>query len=561
MYLCVNVCCGMKSGERDLRKKWTYGFSWNLELFGLCPFTNLLLLAFPFKCPTGTTCLEDLGWSGRTERRWWKLDVPCRACQKHVTFKLGIICANYGTTRGYSQRCRGAWCGECFTAHPLDKFETAVPRDFNGASLAEIEDEVRFRKARAGDHLCTPFQCPMCQSFNIRGKCLVEGRLEDEAFEAVCIRATLDAFWDHSTKTVGGHVREAIFAAKYAHVLDISDHYPVLGPYPPGHHLGMLQAIMVVMRSHERGNKGKGVQFGTARKQRSTGTKIWEASPESGSDIVLSAGAAAGRFVATCNPSEGRWFQHFIKGCCARMGDIVRQDRAFTLPIVHKLLEMYEDEYNNEEKPMSSESLCACLFLLVACLGGMRGFEVVWTDLAALRYDISYCEDQDDYSAIAWPIVGRFKAHDGIAGCYMIPIAGTTNSGIEMFRWTQRFIIHLGERGYEDGWAFRREDGSRAKAADYRKNLFQKLEVIQSNTNLIDPEVSIWDDYGIQRSGRRMFTTEATKRGASEHLIQLQARWMTDRAVGNRSVQRTMIHTYSEIRNMKDKLSEPSQLL
>jgi hypothetical protein len=24
------------------------------------------------------------------------------------------------------------------------------------------------------------------------------------------------------------------------------------------------------------------------------------------------------------------------------------------------------------------------MFLLVSCLGGMRGFEVVWTDLAAL---------------------------------------------------------------------------------------------------------------------------------------------------------------------------------
>ena len=45
-----------------------------------------------------------------------------------------------------------------------------LPRDFNGASLAEIDDEKRFGEARPGDHLCCAFQCPNCQSQNIRGK-------------------------------------------------------------------------------------------------------------------------------------------------------------------------------------------------------------------------------------------------------------------------------------------------------------------------------------------------------------------------------------------------------
>jgi len=47
--------------------------------------------------------------------------------------------------------------------------------------------------------------------------------------------------------------------------------------------------------------------------------------------------------------------------------------------------------------------------------------------------------------------------------------------------------------------------------------------------------------------------------GVKPHLIELQARWQTDRANGERSVQRTMIHTYSEVRNMKKTLVEPSQ--
>ena len=38
------------------------------------------------------------------------------------------------------------------------------------------------------------------------------------------------------------------------------------------------------------------------------------------------------------------------------------------------------------------------------------------------------------------------------------------------------------------------------------------------------------------------------------YLIELQARWQTDRANGEHTVQQTMAHTYSEVRNMKDKL-------
>ena len=149
--------------------------------------------------------------------------------------------------------------------------------------------------------------------------------------------------------------------------------------------------------------------------------------------------------------------------------------------------------------------------------------------------------------------------HDGIAGCYMIPIVGTTDSGITFFTWTQRFIWRLAWEGIFEGWAFQRPDGTRAKASDYKENLFTKLEIIQATTTLIDPECDIWTAYGVQRSGRRFFTTHCTNMGVPPHLIELQARWSTDRANGERSVTRTMIHLYSEVRNMKETLKQPSQ--
>ncbi len=54
--------------------------------------------------------------------------------------------------------------------------------------------------------------------------------------------------------------------------------------------------------------------------------------------------------------------------------------------------------------------VCMCMFLLVSCLGGLQGFKFVWTDLAALTYDIAHCKRAENDSAVSWLIVGHFKA-------------------------------------------------------------------------------------------------------------------------------------------------------
>jgi hypothetical protein len=173
-------------------------------------------------------------------------------------------------------KCTGAWCANCFVAHDLDCFEIKMPRDFNGASLAEVEDERRFKMARPG------------KSLNPR-------LARDQAFEALVIRATLDAFWASATGTVKSHVTNVRFMKRYGDSLDLSP-MPSLGPFPLYHHGGMLQVILLLLRSTEKGRKNKTVQYSTARKLRSTLTKIWEASPQAGADMVLSSASRKGRY-------------------------------------------------------------------------------------------------------------------------------------------------------------------------------------------------------------------------------------------------------------------------
>jgi hypothetical protein len=116
-----------------------------------------------------------------------------------------------------------------------------------------------------------------------------------------------------------------------------------------------------------------------ARKVRSTLTKIWEASPEAHADLVLSSASRKRRYVATGCPSESHWYEHFALGISARMSDIVSQDRAYTIEVLHHLLASYEAEWQELELNMALSTLSSAMFLLVSSLGGIRGFQVMWT--------------------------------------------------------------------------------------------------------------------------------------------------------------------------------------
>jgi hypothetical protein len=133
-------------------------------------------------------------------------------------------------------------------------------------------------------------------------------------------------------------------------------------------------------------------------------------------------------------------------------------------------------------------------------------------------------------------------------------IAAGTHSGIQFFIWTQSFVQKLAEEGFNEGWAFSRPNGSKAKASDYQDNIFQKLEIIQAMTTLIDPGCSIWDEFGIQRSGQHFFTTWCTFMKVDEHDNKPQCCWSTNRANRVRTVHQLMIHNYLEVCNMQQAL-------
>jgi hypothetical protein len=72
------------------------------------------------------------------------------------------------------------------------------------------------------------------------------------------------------------------------------------------------------------------------------------------------------------------------------MGDIVHQDRAYTLAIVLAIVGMFEEQFQSQGYEMPNRDTEAVMFFIASCMGGFRGYETVWTDLGALRYDVYF---------------------------------------------------------------------------------------------------------------------------------------------------------------------------
>ncbi len=133
----------------------------------------------------------------------------------------------------------------------------------------------------------------------------------------------IDAFLAHSSHTISNHVQEVRFLTKYGEALGF-DALPPLGLFPIGDHKGMLQGLVLKMRLLEKGRHDRTVLFGIIKMIKSTITVLWENSPLSKSDIVLSSENMRGWYIATLCPSESRWYKNFSRGVATRSGDIAK---------------------------------------------------------------------------------------------------------------------------------------------------------------------------------------------------------------------------------------------
>ena len=321
----------------------------------------------------------------------------------------GLFCANYLSSRGGWPPCNSVWCGECYTPHPLDRFHRHEVTDASGFAWAHPRDETRFRVARAGDHLLSPFQCDTCVARTLRKSSLVPGNRQDDLLACCIRRANLDVLWSRESSTVAANRRQIQQLLSIWDVLGVPPSFPPLGPFPMEDVQGIGVAIGMLYRSMDPGRYGDYTQFGTIRKLRSAFSNVYHASAEA-ADGMASLGRDTAKFFLTNCSTQGVWFEKFTRGCLCRMGEEVRQDLALTSEVMLHLLAHLDAEWEATTDPWTRSELASIgFFSATAFLGSFRGHEVFLIDLHGLLHyeeEFRLC-GESEYCMI--PLLGRYK--------------------------------------------------------------------------------------------------------------------------------------------------------
>jgi hypothetical protein len=197
-----------------------------------------------------------------------------KECGKYLRAIDGIFCANSLSRHGQFAPCKGAWCGPCYKPLGEKIFAVKVLLDDDGEELVDPSESSRFKEARAGDHLMTPFQCKLCHFRNIMARNPVMSHAKDRAIWEFSRQANLDAFWCRAKSTVASNLWAGLQMEKTADNYGMPSIVPQMGPLPLDDSVGMKAAIAVLDRSLDSGVYSECVRWGTFRKTRSAITNI-----------------------------------------------------------------------------------------------------------------------------------------------------------------------------------------------------------------------------------------------------------------------------------------------
>ena len=365
----------------------------------------------------------------------------------------------------------------------------------------------RFKFARDGDNYLCPFQCDLCQFRNVQ-KREPESNPQDDATLCAIRRATLDAFWGRAE----GTVRQNLSSVKGMHDsaranFGMRHLLPAMGPFPLEDTFGMGTAIVMLKHSLDPGRYGDHITFSTFRKYRSSYSNVWGASIHSMQESIMTR-ATAKMFTSTC-PTNGLWFERFMAGVHARMGDDHRPDAAIS-SCVMKLILKYcaEDLVRTPVGARRKFLVRAGLFFGLSFLGGLRGEEVpriVRKDFIALN-KVSMARAKMPHIVI--PLYGRFKNESNVPRCHVMNVTCKTKSGIDMTPWVRSAIAMEGES--RNTFLFSDNAGKRERGGVYEDYLFTLLERVQrEHPEHIPASIEVREVFGISRSGRRGATSTA----------------------------------------------------
>ena len=303
----------------------------------------------------------------------------------------GIVCANFGSTRGTSKACHGIWHARCYKQLTEDKFPVYEAGDLDDALMdSELhgemaDDERRFQEARVGDDLMCTFQCDDCSFFNLQGRYPNMGKEPDKLLMLCIRRATLDAFWARERTTVDKNWREIKGLIETGEAMGLEQPLPNRGPCPTQDDQGLNVACLMLMKTLNHGRNSRHIQFETARKVRSAVSNFYHTLPGGTGLSTVGQGDRGGLFFSS-STTNSHWYKRFMTGCHRRMGDVWIPDQATTLEEIKAGLEILEEEWKKCPKGARKTEVALTGAMVVAgYVAALRGEEIPQIDVGLMR--------------------------------------------------------------------------------------------------------------------------------------------------------------------------------
>jgi len=462
----------------------------------------------------------------------------------------GLFCSNFGRERGPGfDICRRVWCGECYKPHQTDNFHVFVPKDESGFEWRrKPKDALRFKTARDGDHLVTPFQCHLCHFQILTLRKPSESNHKDALLLCCLIRANLDALWSRESSTVDSNRRGMDQLIQTWKKTGIREHVlPPLGPHPTRDTFGMAAAVAMLVKSTQPGKHDpRYTQFETLRKLRAAYSNYYHASAIS-AETSMTLGRDTAKATLTTCPTKNMWFERFAKGCLKRMGQEVRQDLATSIHLMHALQRLLEREWEDSGEKERVNLAMIGAYIMIAFTGTFRGHEVFLVDtFGLLKYAREDHVERGERFVVV-PLLGRYKT-ENTEGYHLTPLIARTNSGLEIERWVKRLAWVKERQGITHGPAFSHHRGEILDERWLELEILERIAVIQQERpDIVKPDVLVHEEYGISRSFRRGATTEARNVKVDEEDIKLMNRWRNFEEAKGRRPRMQMQDHYSDI--------------
>lgn len=435
--------------------------------------------------------------------------------------------------------------------------------DEDGFDWRPPEMLLRFKTARDGDHLLTPFQCDLCCFRNLQQRDPLPTLPQDQLLLCCIRRANLDAVWGRESHTVAATLRGVRHMVRLWGKLGLAPTFPALGPYPVSDSLGMSVAIAMLMKTLEPGRYNvQYQQFETVRKLRAAFSNVYMASFE-GVTSLRTVGGDRAKHHLTHSPTQSLWFERFAQGCIRRMGQDVRQDWAIPLSAMLGLFQVLEEEWaDTSEADLGTLERLASIgaYSIIAFCGSFRGSEVFLTDLHGLRKHLEASKEQQRDHVII-PLLGRFKGEQN-SRYHLAPLASVTSSGLQVQLWVDRLVTVREKEGRIQGPAFCDAQGRIARSHQYEEWIMERLMRVQTTIpGAIAQEVDIYEQFGVSRSFRRGATSAARTRGVDDKLVDLINRWRRFEGARGKQPNLPMREHYSDIAILVPELVKFSKAL